>query len=84
MNTVLDLFRNLRNGLGCLGELLGYFLRFTSAFFQDRASLAARLLAAESQVGICKRRMEQKGSANPKFTAGFRLLWVGRVPFPAQ
>ena len=76
MNTVLDLFRNLRNGLGCLGELFGYFLRFVSAFLQDRASLAAWLLAAESQVGMCRRRMEQKGSAKLKFTAGFRLLWV--------
>jgi transposase InsO family protein len=76
MNTVLDVFRNLRNGLGCVVELLDYLLRFLSVFFQSRASLAARLLAAESQVGICKRRMEQKGSAKPKFTAGFRLLWV--------
>ena len=35
-----------------------------------------RLLAAESQLGICKRRTEQKGSPRFRFTAGFRLLWV--------
>ena len=76
MNTIIGLFQNLRNTLGCIGELLGYVLRFVSAFFQTRASLAARLVAAESQLGICKRRTEQKGSPRFRFTAGFRLLWV--------
>ena len=76
MNTVIDLFRNLWKALACIGELLGYLLRFISAFFQTRASLAARLVAAESQLGICKRRTEQKGSPRFRFTAGFRLLWV--------
>jgi len=42
MNTIIGLFQNLRNTLGCIGELLGYVLRFVSAFFQTRASLAAR------------------------------------------
>jgi len=76
MNTIIDLFGNLRNGLGCVAELLGYLLRFISVFFRSRASLAARLLAAESQLSVCKRRTEQKGSVRPRFTAGFRLLWV--------
>jgi hypothetical protein len=76
MNTVIDLLRNLWNLLACIGEVLGYFLRFVSAFFQARASLAARLVAAESQLGICKRRTEQKGSPRFRFTAGFRLRWV--------
>ena len=62
MNTIIDLLRNLWYLIGCIGELLGYVLRFVSAFFQTRASLAARLVAAESQLGICKRRTEQKGS----------------------
>jgi len=76
MNSVLNLFKNLWNALGCAGELLGYLLRFVSMFFQNHASLAARLLAAESQLGMGKRRMEQKGAPRPRFTAGFRLLWV--------
>ena len=76
MNAVLNVLRNHRNALGCVPELVGYLLRFLSVFLQSRAYLAARLLAAESQVGMCKRRMEQKGSSRPKFTAGFRLLWV--------
>ena len=72
MNTIIDLLRNLWNLLACIGELIGYVLRFVSAFFQARASLAARLVAAESQLGICKRRTEQKGSPRFRFTAGFR------------
>ena len=76
MNTIIDLFGNLWNALRCVGELLGYLLRFVSVFFRSRTSLAARLLAAESQLGICKRRTEQKGSPRFRFTPGFRLLWV--------
>ena len=76
MSTIIDLFRNLWNLLACIGELLGYVLRFVSAFFQARASLAARLVAAESQLVICKRRIDQKAQPRPRFTAGFRLLWV--------
>ena len=76
MNTLLNLFGKLRNGLGCIGELLGYFVRFVSVFFHTRASLAARLLAADSQLAVCKRRMEQEDDRRFRFTAGFRLLWV--------
>ena len=76
MNTVLDLIGNLQNALGCVGELLGYLLRFVSAFLRTHASLAARLLAAESQLGMCKRRIEEKAQPKPRFTAGFRFLWV--------
>ena len=54
MNTVFDLFRNLWIAMGCIVELLGYLLRFISVFFQTRASLAARLVAAESQLSVCK------------------------------
>ena len=76
MNIVFDVFLNLWNVLECVAELLGYLLRFISMFFRTRASMAARLLAAESQVGICKRRTEQKGSPRPRFSVSFRLLWV--------
>jgi putative transposase len=34
------------------------------------------LLAAESQLGMCKRRIEQRTQPKPRFTAGFRFLWV--------
>ena len=76
MNTVIALFGDLWNALRCVGELLGYLLRFVSVFFRSRTSLAARLLAAESQLGMCKRRIEQKQPPKPRFSRGFRVLWV--------
>jgi hypothetical protein len=76
MKTVFHLSRNLWSAPGYIGEMLGYFLRFVSMFFRTRASLAARLLAAESQLAVYKRRAEQKDHARLRFTAGFRLLWV--------
>jgi len=76
MNIISDLFRNLRNVLKCIGELLGCFLRFVSVFFRSRPSLGAKLVAAESQLAVCKRRAEQKDHPRFRFTAGFRLLWV--------
>ena len=76
MNTVINLFSNLRNALVCICELLGYLLRFASMFLQTRAPLAARLVAAESQLAVCKRGIEQKEHRRPRFTTGFRLLWV--------
>ena len=42
MNSVLNPFKTIWNSLACVGELLGYLLRFVRAFFQSRASLAAR------------------------------------------
>ena len=41
-----------------------------------RVELAARLLAAESQLAECKRRIIQKQAPKRKFTNSFRLLWV--------
>jgi len=58
------------------GELLGYLLRFVSVFFRTRASLAARRLAAESQLGMCTRRIERKQHPKPRFSRGFQVLWV--------
>jgi len=65
MKPVLDFFACLWNALGSVG-----------AFFRTRASLATRLLAAESQLAMCKRRIEQKQHAKPRFSSGFRILWV--------
>jgi len=76
MNTVLNLFGSLWDALRCVGELLGYLLRFVSVFFRSRTSPAARLLAIESQLGMCKRRIEQKQHPKPRFSRGFRILWV--------
>ena len=49
MNSVSNLIRNLRIALGCIGELLGYLLRFVSVFLRSPTSLAARLSAGYVQ-----------------------------------
>jgi len=76
MNTIINGLVSLGNALKCVAELLGYLARFVGTFFRGRASLAARVLAAESQLAVCKRRIEQKQHPRPKFTVGFRLLWI--------
>ena len=38
--------------------------------------MAARLLAAESQLARCRERVEQRKDPRPRFTPAFRLLWV--------
>ena len=47
MNRVFNLI--LRIALGCIGELLGYLLRFVSVFLRSRTSLSARLSAGHVQ-----------------------------------
>ena len=57
-------------------QLLGYTRILFCAMICPGIELAARLLAAESQLAECKRRIIQKQAPKPKFTNSFRLLWV--------
>ncbi len=59
-----------------LRQAAGFVYTFLSAFFSSRTTLAARVLAAESQLAACKRRIEKKDQPRPRFTQAFRLLWV--------
>ncbi|MFQ5929132.1 MAG: helix-turn-helix domain-containing protein, partial [Acidobacteriota bacterium] len=59
-----------------LRQAAGFVYTFLSAFFSSRATLAARVLAAESQLAACKRRIVEKDRPRPRFTPAFRLLWV--------
>jgi len=61
MNRVFDLIRNLRIAMGCIGELLGYLLRFVSVFLRSRTSLAAGC-----QLGMCKRSEERLRADRPR------------------
>ena len=54
----------------------GYGLGFLLAMCQPQAVLAARLLAAESQLAVYTRRIQEKQEPRPCFTLGFRFLWV--------
>jgi hypothetical protein len=58
------------------GEVARYALVFLWAIFCPKAILAARLLAAESQLVACKHEIASKKRLRPRFTPGFRLLWV--------
>jgi hypothetical protein len=46
-------------------ELLGYLIRFVWLFFYPKAVLAARLLAVQSQLAMCKNRIDLKKDSNP-------------------
>ncbi len=62
--------------LPCAGELIRYALLFLRAMLSPKAVLAARLLAAESQLAVCKHGIASKKQPGPRFTPSFRLLWV--------
>ncbi|MFC1540234.1 integrase core domain-containing protein [Gemmatimonadota bacterium] len=57
-------------------QLLGYARILLWAMVSPRVKLVARLLAAESQLAECKRRIIQRQAPKPRFTNSFKLLWV--------
>lgn len=76
MIPVGNLLRDVSMLLRCMRQLAGYGLRFLWALMSPKAVLAARLLAAQSQLVVCADRIRQKKAPRPRFTAAFRLLWV--------
>ncbi len=66
----------MRRVLAGAGEVVRYALIFLWGIFCPKAVLAARLLAAESQLAACKHEIASKKRPRPRFTPGFRLLWV--------
>jgi len=76
MNAIKNLLTNLCNLLVCACELFRYALIFLLALFSPKAVLVAGLLAVESQLAACKHQIGQRKRRRPRFTAGFRLLWV--------
>ena len=76
MRLICLLFQSLVTTISYLREGAGYIGTFLWAFLSSRATMATRVLAAESQLAMCKRRIEEKNQPKPKFTQAFRLLWV--------
>ena len=76
MNAIKSLLINIRGVLACVGEMFRYALMFLWAIFCPKAVLAARLLAIESQLAACKHEIVSNKRPRPRFTPGFRLLWV--------
>ena len=74
MNAIRNLLINIRSVLACAGEVVRYVLIFLRAILCPKTVLATRLLAEESQLAACKHGIASK--KRPRFTPGFRLLWV--------
>ena len=73
------LFAFLNSGAAvgaAIGQLLWYGWRFLTNLLLPKAVLAARVLAAESQLAICQERLESQGIRRHCFSDGFRWLWV--------
>ena len=64
----------LTDVVDALRDAFGYSFAFLWAMLQPKAVLATRVVAAESQLAACRRRMEQKQQPPAHFTAGFRVL----------
>jgi hypothetical protein len=64
------------NFMKCVYELFGYLIRFVVLLFYPKAVLTARLLAVQSQLSMCKNRIDLKKDSKPRFTPAFRILWV--------
>ena len=60
MTTLQNLIWNTRQAIQGLWQLFTYALTFFLALLQPRATLAARLLAVESQLALCKHRIQQR------------------------
>ena len=76
MDTTKNLLTNLCHLLVCACEVFRYSLTFLWAILCPRAVLAAKLLAVQSQLDVCKHQIGAKKHPRPRFTASFRLLWV--------
>ena len=76
MKTIKNSLRNVRNALRFARQVLRYVGFFLWALLCPKSVLAARLLAAESQLARCRERIRQKKDPPPRFTPAFRMLWV--------
>jgi len=76
MNMLQNLASNVHQALQFVCQFLRYAFSFFLALLQPKAVLSARLIAAESQLAVCKHRIQQKKGPCPRFTTAFRVLWV--------
>ena len=76
MSALLAFLNSLAAVGAAVGELVQYGWRFLKNLFLPKAVLAARVLAAESQLALCQQRLESQGVGRHRFSDGFRWLWV--------
>ncbi len=60
MSFLQNLLWNAARVARAIWQLFGYAMTFFLALVQPRATLAARLLAVESQLAVCKNRFQEK------------------------
>jgi hypothetical protein len=84
MNSLGDIFRNCGDALSCAWQVLRYLGRFIWLLLQPKAVLAARSLALQSQLAVCKHRISAGKAPQPRFNQAFRILykWVVFVTTP--
>ena len=76
MRYLHNLVQTILSTVSGLKEAACYIHIFIRAFLGSRATLAVRVLAAESQLAACKCRIKEKNQPKLRFTHAFRLLWV--------
>ena len=76
MSTVSSFLFTAGYVLGAVRELARYAFRFCWALVLPKAQLAARVLAAESQLAVELNRSGGSKRRGRQFTPAFRLLWV--------
>ena len=76
MSTIQGIFRGIYDSVLFLRQATGYIRAFLWSLLVPKATLAVKLLAAESQLAVCTLRIQQKKDPRPRFSQSFRLLWV--------
>ena len=76
MSTLNRLRLSAEHALLFIRQLASYLGTFLRALFLPKAALAARLLAAESQLATCTLHIRQRKEPRPRFTRAFRFRWV--------
>jgi len=76
MDPLEDIFRNSGNAFSCAWPVLPFFGTFLWLLLQPKAVLAAGIPAMQSQLAVCRRRIELGKAPHPRFHGVFLLLWV--------
>ena len=76
MNTMIDVLRNCSDAILSVCQGLRYAGSYVWLLLQPKAVLAAKLLAAESQLAACVDAVNRRKAPKPRFGQAFRLLWV--------
>jgi hypothetical protein len=76
MNALGDVFRSSGNAFSCAWQVLRYLASFLCLLLLPKAVPAARILAMQSQLAVCKHRVESGKAPAPRFNRALRFLWV--------